>query len=94
MRNPNCKIKFIYAHHSLPAYDRSGLIFKMQEKRFSSAIPVLFNNPIFREEVRKATRMPAPPGQVCDLTGRRLAEVNLQQPAALISYQDREVGRP
>ncbi|MCG7849661.1 MAG: hypothetical protein MIO93_10845 [ANME-2 cluster archaeon] len=93
MGNPNCKIRLIYAPHSLPAYDHDGLIFKMREIRFSSAIPVLFNNLLFRDEARKATRMPAPPTQVRNLIGRRLAEVNLKQLAGLISYQDREVGR-
>ncbi len=37
---------------------------------------------------------PAPPAQVCNLATHRLTEVDLQQPAALISFQDREVGRP
>lgn len=94
MGNPNCRIRLIYAPHSLPAYDRDSLIFKMQEMRFISAILLLFNNLLFRDEARKATRMPAPPAQVRNLTGRRLAEVNIQQPAALISYHDKVGGRP
>ena len=36
----------------------------------------------------------APPAEVRNLTTRRLTEVDLQQPAALISYHDRQEGRP
>lgn len=52
MGKTNCKIKLISTFHNLLAHDRDGLVFKMQEKLFSSAIPVLFNNPAFRKEGR------------------------------------------